>query len=560
MKSFLVSAILVALFLVSSGEERNFEGFRTGNPLNKPALKDSLCTHKIILRTDGKLLSWYQPETEGAGYGQVIELASEFIKNGVPREPETGMELYYLFCEFVGPEANADFYKGTTGRTDLPHNPACVFAGFTESLAVKYRVYSGDETYLEIVRKCLDHMLQYGTTPSDWKWSDCPYASSYPGKTTYYGTSFLEDGRGDGEYVLEPDKVGEMGYAYLQFYEITEEPVYLEAALNCAKALAQNIRSGSYGQSPWPNRVKAENDESLEDYGSNVLPCIKLFDEIIRISSRIEIDQNLFEAFNAARATAWKWLFSIEGPMKTYVWKGYFEDTPIDPENKNRVQITPLELARYLIEHPEYDPYYKEHVPALINWCKSVFGTDGSRGYNAQCEQLICYRPMGSHSARYASVCAMWHELSKEKWYRSEAFENFNWATYCTSKKGIVSVGTGWAGSWFSDGYGDYIKHFIDGMAAIPEWAPDGEDHWLSSTSVVQTIRYSPEEISYKTFLPSSTEKFKLTSKPKQVIVDGQVLRKTENLDSDGWTWEKLKNGGVLCIKHSKGREILIRK
>jgi hypothetical protein len=114
-------------------------------------------------------------------------------------------------------------------------------------------------------------------------------------------------------------------------------------------------------------------------------------------------------------------------PDENLLWKGYFEDTPADSTNANRVQITPLEVARYLIQHPEYDPWYRQNVPALINWCKAVFGTDGSRGYNAQCEQLICYRPMGSHSARYASVCAMWHRQTGEKWFRDEAFENFNW-------------------------------------------------------------------------------------------------------------------------------------
>ena len=82
------------------------------------------------------------------------------------------------------------------------------------------------------------------------------------------------------------------------------------------------------------------------------------------------------------------------------------------------------------------------------------------------------------------------------EWYKTEAFENFNWATYCTSKKGVVSVGTSWSGSWFSDGYGDYIKHFIDGMAAIPEWAPADENHLLGSASVIQHISYGDKEIS----------------------------------------------------------------
>ena len=47
-------------------------------------------------------------------------------------------------------------------------------------------------------------------------------------------------GRGDGVGFLEPDKIGELGYAYLLFYEVTLEDKYLQAALRCADALAKH--------------------------------------------------------------------------------------------------------------------------------------------------------------------------------------------------------------------------------------------------------------------------------------------------------------------------------
>ncbi len=522
------------------------------------SVSDSLCTHRIIRGNKGEILPWYKPEENGAAYSHVIKLASEFIKNDVPAEPETGFKLYYLFCEFQGPEYNKDFYKGITGRKTLPHNPACVFAGFTESLGVKYRIYSGDESYLEIVRKCLDHMLKNGTTPASWVWGNCPYASSFPGDTVYSGTGFWEIGRGDGQYVIEPDKVGEMGVAYLQFYEITEEPVYLEAACHCANALEKNIREGSYSRSPWPFRVQARVGDVLEQYCSNVLPPVRLFDELIRIKEQANISREDIEAYKKVRDMAWNWMFSTEGPMKTYVWKGYFEDVLWDNNNENRVQVTPMEVARYLIQHTGYDPNYKENVTALIGWCDGVFGTDGAKGYNAQSEQLKCFQPMGSHTARYASVCAMWYAAGGGDWYKTEAFENFNWATYCTSKKGVVSVGTGWSGSWFSDGYGDYIKHFIDGMAAIPEWAPADENHLLGSESVVQHISYGDKEIIYKTYHPASSEVLRLTAMPRKIAVDGIELKRKDDLKSDGWNWKKLDKGGVLRIVRSSGREVKI--
>jgi hypothetical protein len=360
---------------------------------------DSICSHPIVWSSEGKILSWYNPETEGDGYDHVIKLASEFLRDQLPNDPETGLKLYYLYCEIDGPESGRETYSGRSA----PNNPSCVFAGLTESLAVKYRIYSGDESYLQLVKECLDYMLKNGTSPSseDWVWASSPYSSSSPRDTMYRGSGYWGTGGGDGVLVLEPDKVGEMGVAYLQFFEITEESVYLDAALACADALAKNVREGNYKQSPWPFRVHARTGAVLEEYCSNVLPPIKLFDELFLIQDRLKIANERIDAYKKARQTAWEWLFSWEGPMKTFVWKGYFEDVQFDHENKNRVQITPLEVARYLIQHPEYDSFYKENVPALINWCNSVFGMQNALGYNAQCEQLLCI------CLRYV-VCIKW--------------------------------------------------------------------------------------------------------------------------------------------------------
>ena len=516
---------------------------------------DSICTHKIIWNADGKILPWYKPDAQGESYAHVSKLASEFLRDVLPKDSKTGLKLYYLFCEIDGPESGTKAYQGRT----LPNNPACVFAGFTESLAVKYRIFSGDESYLQLVRDCLDYMLKNGTSPSDYVWANSPYSSAAPGDTTYEGSSRHGNGIGDGHYILEPDKVAEMGVAYLQFYQITEEKVYLEAALNCANALAKNVREGSYGKSPWPYRVHAPSGVVVEEYCSNILPAVKLFDELARIQSRINLSQELQDSYKKARDIAWKWLYSWEGPMKTFVWKGYFEDVALDHENKNRVQLTPLEIARYVMQYPEYDQFYKQNVPALIEWCNSVFGTHNALGYNAQCEQLLCMTPMGSHTARYASVCAMWYALSKCDKYKNEAYENFNWATYCTAKSGFVSVGPDWHAAWFSDGYGDYIKHFMDGLAAVPEWAPAGENHLLSSTNIVQKIDYNSNKIAYSTFMPASSEVLRLTAMPEQVTVDGKTIKRDDQLKStEGWSWEKLSSGGVLRVKHQNGRNIEI--
>ncbi len=40
------------------------------------------------------------------------------------------------------------------------------------------------------------------------------------------------------------------------------------------------------------------------------------------------------------------------------------------------MQITPVELAKYLIDHPENDKYIDTDVPSLIHWVANVFKTE----------------------------------------------------------------------------------------------------------------------------------------------------------------------------------------
>jgi len=532
--------------------------------------EDSIAGHPAYYDKDKKILSWYKPAVSGAGYDRVIHLASKFMKEGVPIEPRTGEKLYFITCCFQGPhmQSSDDAINGILPE-DWMHNPACVFAGSLHSLAAGYRVYSGDETYLDIVREMLDYQLENGTTPEGWVWENIPYASSDPFERIYLGATRWEDDgmRGDGLHGIEPDKVGELGYAYLLFYEITENNKYLNAAIHCADALAEHVRdvqndkspfaTTSTQKSPWPFRLNARTGNIIDEYCSNVIEPIKLFDELIRIKDRINLTSEKSKKYQHTRNLAWSWLYSRNGPIITGVWNGYFEDIPNDPTQSNRVQITPIETAKYLIKHPEMDPDIRTTVPALIHWVHSAFRTEGM---DAIKEQTWCYEPMGSHTARYGSVCAMWYEFSGDEWYKDQARRYLNFATYMTDENGVVRVGPNWPGSWFSDGYGDYIRHFIDALGAIPDWVPAEADHLLRSTSVVQKLTYSPAKIDYTTYDISSQEVLRLTFRPDKVTVDGITIKEGRNFESNGWHWKSLPEGGILKIIKDNGREVTIIK
>jgi len=525
-----------------------------------------MCGAKVNLDKHGKLLARYKPTVAGAAYVISVKYAVDFLKN-CPVSPTNKLPLYLTHCSMY-----RDGKGGFVGST-WPHNPIVVNGGLVQSLAIDWRNYSGDESMIDISRNVLDHQINYGTTPANWEWGGVPYASSEAGEIIYDGASMFDTavtdenkGRGDGSYVLECDKIGEMGIYYVKFYQITGETKYLDAALNCADALAKHVRVGTNTlglnwqnlalTSPWPFRVRAENGEVLEEYTSHVVENLRLLDELLRIKSIIKLNSTQETSYKRASDIVWAWLYSVEGPIKTSIWKGYFEDIRWDPINLNRVNNSPMEFARYLLKNPARDTEISTTIPSLIWWVKNTFG---EKGMNAINEQTGCYLPMGSHTSRYASICALWYEYTGDKWYKEEAFRYFNHATYMAEPDGVVQTGHNWGDEiWFSDGYTDYIRHFMEGIAAVPEWAPAGENHLLKSTSVVKTIQYKANTIAYKTFDSAAKEVLRLAVKPVSVKVKGIPIKETKNTAVEGWIWEPLPIGGVLKINHQNGGDVLI--
>ncbi len=438
--------------------------------------EDTLNGHRVVVDGNGKLISWVQPQA--GAYDRVMRLAWDFLLHTVPIE-SNGLKTYFTYCCM-----DPDKLHGT----DWPHNPAGLYGMFVDS-AVAYYAYSGDRAVVELVQGLLDYQLAHGTTLATWDWASVPYASADAGALEYFGADDAyycakeqhvrkPCGTGDGHYVIETDKIGELGLGYLKFYELTGKVKYRDAALACANALACHVRSGDAEHSPWPFRVYAETNVAREEYSSNVVGPIHLFDELARL--------NLGDVptYRKARQTAWRWLMTY--PIENNRWSGYFEDVEILDKPTNFNQYSALETARYILEHPEYDPDWRSHVLRLIKWVEKTFVIDVPNataaypslpvektsamdvpkepavqwGANAVSEQIEDKNKMGSHTSRYASVNALWYEKNGDTAAKEKAFRSFNWASYMCRENGAVLVGPVDQTIWFSDGYGDYIRHF----------------------------------------------------------------------------------------------------
>jgi hypothetical protein len=527
--------------------------------------EEKLFWHPVRLDSDGKLLAW--PDSKSP-YDQIVCSAWNAFKN-IPAQ-SNGYKTYFAYPVFYGPkDTNQQLYAGR----DWTHNPCSLFAMLTDG-AMLYYSYSGDEDIMPLIRAMLDHFIAQGSTEKTDAWSQVPYASSDGGSLKYSGATdshYVQQekylGRGDGVGYLEPDKVGELGLAYLRFYQFSLENKYLTAAQCCADALAGHVRVGDESHSPWPFRVDAlTGTRNREEYTSNTVGPIRLFDEMIRINL------GQVSEYKRARDIALNWL--LKYPVQNHIWTQYFEDIYIYPDYRTNLnQYCPLETARYLMEHPECDPQWQIHVKGILDWVRKNFAADSVTmarlpekgvqwGAEVISEQVNDMDKMTSHTARYASVMALWHECTGNEDAKEKAFRSFNWASYGCKEDGLVKTsldeGTGY---WFSDGYGDYMRHFLRGMASVPQWAPADENHMLRSSSIVRKIQYNSEKITYTTFDKKSTELIKLVHSPKAITAGGKniLLQNTPDVKTDYYTVKRALGGGfVVHIRHDAAGDITI--
>jgi len=160
--------------------------------------------------------------------------------------------------------------------------------------------------------------------------------------------------------------------------------------------------------------------------------------------------------------------------------------------------------------------------------------------------------------------------LTGDTTFYANAVRELNWASYAVDTDGKNCYPTD--EPWLTDGYGDYIRHYLRAMASFPLLAPD-EDHILSTTSVVQQADYrgrlkkylsvafdKPDTNSvllfYRTFDSSGTEEIRMHARPSAVLLNGEGLGPTG--DGQGYSWSPLQKGGVLVVRRQRGNRVVV--
>jgi hypothetical protein len=436
------------------------------------------------IRTDaaGMILPWSHDDPAKA-YDHVVRLVWGFWQrmercpNGVP---------YYLQHQVWKPE----------------HDPRGL-GGDQLSMALSswnlLHGYLGDPAVVANMRTIADYWLANGMTGKEGPWPDVPFP---------YNTD-VHSGRYDGDMVagkgfLQPDKAGAFGAELVDLHKITDDPRYLEAAIGIADTLAHNVKAGDADHSPWPFRVHAVTGEVFVsrngrfDYTTNWTGALRLFDALVAMGKGRVAD------YERARRLVGDWLRAH--PLKSQRWGPFFEDINVYSDT----QINAGTMALYILENPGWVEDGVGTVRRILDWGNAKFGNPlwSRYGVLATNEQTAYEVPGNSHTSRQASLELMWAEAARDPSRKAQAVRNLTWATYMVDTDGKNRYYRD--DVWLTDGYGDYVRHYLRAMAAAPELAPADENHLLRSSSVIRSIEYGPEAVAYGKWDPVSRERLKL--------------------------------------------------
>ncbi|MEO9177175.1 MAG: hypothetical protein ABI317_16800 [Gaiellales bacterium] len=519
-------------------------GHSRSSAVERPA-NAQLPWHTAVVGSDGALLPWATPD--GTGFDRVLRLGWTFLEQQVPIDTRTHRRVYLNYATYNAKTLQGGYWQD---------NPASAYAGLVSGV-LQWYAYAGDERAVGIVRTMLDYQLRHGTTPRGWAWPGVPYATACAGATAYGGCLAGLPRTFSGG--IEPDKIGELGLAYLKFYELTGETRFLRAGVQSADVLARQIRDTGDARTPWAFRVDARTGRTLDgaQFGGAVVGPLSLLDEALRLHV------GATAPIRAARDRALHWL--IEHQLNPASpdgnrWTGFYEDVPYNPAGRN--QAVPMLTAAYLIRGgAAVDPRWSEHARALVTWVSTHFAVgpyDGATGIDEQAfsggRSCCSNAGLGSDTARFAAVEAQLSARTGAEAERRTAMSSLAYASYFSLADGRVSCCGASAYRnpfWFTDGYSDYLQYISQALGALPTLAPPDQDHLLASTSVVQRVRYDRGSVRYRTFDADSRETLRLAFRPVRVESDGRRLRQEGTLRAEGYSVRTMGDGDfVVRISH----------
>lgn len=525
--------------------------------------QEKLIYHNIRTDNKGHIVPWYD-EDPGIAYDHILDLVWNFWDtmridiNSLP---------YYM---------NHQVWK--PGYNDARGLGGDQLQMALSSWQLLY-AYSGNERVKQNMKFIADYYLTHSLSPAACKWPNLPF----PYNTLIYSGIY------DGDMVigpgfLQPDKSGSLALELVHLYKMSSRDFYLQstsrryldAAIKIAHTLTTHLQPGDENHSPLPFKVNAYTGETGKlknnnidgtivgeaSYTSNWCGTMELFLELQRL------DPAHAAAYRNAFNVLLNWMKKY--PLRNNRWGPFFEDV----QGWSDTQINATTFARFMMEHREYFPGWQQQVPAIFDWVYKTLGNKSWEKYGVTVvnEQTVYQTPGQSHTSRQGATELFYCSLTKDTSRKANAIRELSWATYMVDTDGKNRFPQD--ENWLTDGYGDYVRHYLRAMAAFPELAPSSAEHILSSTSVIQQADYKGQAnkflvpyvnvddvnrviFFYRTFDSTGTETVRMQRKPSQVLLGNKQINETSDEGRQGYQWIPLSKGGVLRIHRLHGTEVI---
>jgi hypothetical protein len=317
---------------------------------------------------------------------------------------------------------------------------------------------------------------------------------------------------------------------------------------------------GTTTQSVWPYSVKLDDGAITAEYGANWTGAYSLLTELVAANI------GNISAYAAAADMARDFILNV--PMQTLLdpwgnmegnWTDGHADNPVN-SNRYKSNMSKSNMALYILAHPEFDPNWQTDLPNMIQWTETWFvdrtiADEPATFYGANIvgEQDGFNYKMTYQTARYAAECALWYRESGDPAYLEKAYRALNFVTYCSDANGRATESpfSTWISTWWSDNYGEGPRMFYQVFAAMPEWAPAGENHVLYSEDVVHDVTYATDHVGYAAASGEGTEYLRVNFLPDSITINGTPLSLRSDQSAEGYTLRSLGGGDyALTIRH----------
>jgi len=520
-------------------------------PIGALLAQDVFNGHKVLLDSQGKIVPWFTPAEKA--YDHFLRLRWNFIKTRVPDSPgpapRSSYPQYYFYCAFR--DRNGQL-EPDTWMNDIGEK----IPNWFESARLYY-AYSGDASVMTIVKGLVDYTMEHGTSPSSFAWPDFPYTTTNAGDLEFRG---FTSGKRLVLHEIQVDHAGEIGLTYYRMYLFTGERKYLTASLHVADTLAAKARTGNVDRSVWPYRVVMDTGRITAEYGANWIGCYTLLDSLIK--ARL----GNVRAYENARAKARD--FILQYPMKTGYWTDGHTDTNVN-SNTYKSNLSASNAKLYMLDRPEFNPDWRTDIPRLIRWTEENFvfrcapGEPANQwGANLVGEQDDFLPKMDYQTARYAAECARWYAVSGDETFKEKAYRSLNWVTYCNTADGqaVESPVSKDISNWWSDCYGECPRMFYPALAAVPEWAPPGENHILYSEGILKDVSYGTKNVQYAPADAAGLEYLRLNFRPARITVNGSALSQNPEPKKEGYTVRELVHSDyAVTIRRMRAGKVEVR-